>query len=80
MILPSNTLPLRRALATPGGSFLMAVRARRLHIGVHVAAACHVSFIYFLRAMRGVFTFVLTRESVGWLIAAAQNTEINRTV
>jgi uncharacterized protein (TIGR02246 family) len=28
----------------------------------------------------GVFTFVLTRESVGWLIAAAQNTEINRTV
>ena len=28
----------------------------------------------------GVFTFVLTRENVGWLIAAAQNTEINRTV
>ncbi|HXW57197.1 MAG TPA: SgcJ/EcaC family oxidoreductase [Candidatus Cybelea sp.] len=29
---------------------------------------------------RGVFTFVLTRQNEGWLIAAAQNTEINRTV
>lgn len=29
---------------------------------------------------RGVFIFVLTRQNVGWLIAAAQNTEINRTV
>jgi hypothetical protein len=29
---------------------------------------------------RGVFLFVLTRQNVGWLIAAAQNTEINRTV
>jgi hypothetical protein len=29
---------------------------------------------------RGVFIFVLTRQSVGWLIAAAQNTEIGRTV
>jgi hypothetical protein len=29
---------------------------------------------------RGVFMFVLTRQNVGWLIAAAQNTEINRTV
>jgi ketosteroid isomerase-like protein len=29
---------------------------------------------------RGVFTFVLTRQNDGWLIAAAQNTEINRTV
>jgi hypothetical protein len=28
---------------------------------------------------RGVFIFVLIRENVGWLIAAAQNTEINRT-
>jgi uncharacterized protein (TIGR02246 family) len=28
----------------------------------------------------GVFMFVLTRQNVGWLIAAAQNTEINRTV
>lgn len=28
----------------------------------------------------GVFTFVLTRQNRGWLIAAAQNTEINRTV
>jgi ketosteroid isomerase-like protein len=28
----------------------------------------------------GVFLFVLTRQSAGWLIAAAQNTEINRTV
>ncbi|HEV2289436.1 MAG TPA: SgcJ/EcaC family oxidoreductase [Candidatus Acidoferrales bacterium] len=29
---------------------------------------------------RGVFTFVLTQQNGGWLIAAAQNTEINRTV
>jgi ketosteroid isomerase-like protein len=29
---------------------------------------------------RGVFTFVLTRQNVGWLIASAQNTEINRAV
>jgi Domain of unknown function (DUF4440) len=28
----------------------------------------------------GVFMFVLTRHNAGWLIAAAQNTEINRTV
>jgi hypothetical protein len=29
---------------------------------------------------RGVFMFVLTRQSAGWLIAAAQNTEVERTV
>ena len=29
---------------------------------------------------RGVFIFVLTRQNGGWLIAAAQNTEIERTV
>ena len=29
---------------------------------------------------RGVFIFVLTRQNVGWLIEAAQNTEIERTV
>jgi ketosteroid isomerase-like protein len=29
---------------------------------------------------RGVFLFVLTRQNPGWLIAAAQNTEIDRTV
>src|SRR5271154_2930143 len=29
---------------------------------------------------RGVFLFVLTRQNAGWLIAAAQNTEIKRTV
>jgi ketosteroid isomerase-like protein len=29
---------------------------------------------------RGVFMFVLTRQDVGWLIAAAQNTEISRAV
>jgi uncharacterized protein (TIGR02246 family) len=29
---------------------------------------------------RTLMTFVLTRENGGWLIAAAQNTEINRTV
>jgi ketosteroid isomerase-like protein len=29
---------------------------------------------------RGVFIFVLTRQNVGWLIAAAQNTEITRAV
>jgi ketosteroid isomerase-like protein len=29
---------------------------------------------------RGVFIFVLTRQNVGWWIAAAQNTEIARTV
>jgi ketosteroid isomerase-like protein len=29
---------------------------------------------------RGVFIFVLTRQNEGWLIAAAQNTEIERTV
>ena len=29
---------------------------------------------------RGVFLFVLTRQSGAWLIAVAQNTEINRTV
>jgi hypothetical protein len=29
---------------------------------------------------RGVFIFVLTRQNAGWLIAAAQNTEIERTV
>jgi ketosteroid isomerase-like protein len=29
---------------------------------------------------RGVFIFVLTRQNVGWLIAAAQNTEISRAV
>jgi ketosteroid isomerase-like protein len=28
----------------------------------------------------GVFIFVLTRQDVGWLIASAQNTEINRDV
>ena len=28
----------------------------------------------------GVLTFVLTRQNGGWLIAAAQNTEINRVV
>jgi uncharacterized protein (TIGR02246 family) len=28
----------------------------------------------------GVFMFVLTRQNAGWLIAAAQNTEINRIV
>lgn len=28
----------------------------------------------------GAFMFVLTRQNVGWLIAAAQNTEIHRTV
>jgi hypothetical protein len=31
-------------------------------------------------ARRGVFIFVLTRQNVGWMIAAAQNTEINRAV
>ena len=29
---------------------------------------------------RGVFIFVLARQNFGWLIAAAQNTEIERTV
>ena len=29
---------------------------------------------------RGILTFVLTRQQGGWLIAAAQNTEINRSV
>jgi ketosteroid isomerase-like protein len=29
---------------------------------------------------RGVFIFVLTRQNTAWLIAAAQNTEINRAV
>ena len=29
---------------------------------------------------RGVFLFVLTHQNPGWLIAAAQNTEIDRTV
>ena len=29
---------------------------------------------------RGVFMFVLNRQNAGWLIAAAQNTEIERTV
>jgi hypothetical protein len=29
---------------------------------------------------RGVLMFVLTRQNAGWLIAAAQNTEISRTV
>ena len=29
---------------------------------------------------RGVFLFVLSRQSGAWLIAVAQNTEINRTV
>lgn len=29
---------------------------------------------------RGVFTFVLTQQNGSWLIAAAQNTEINRIV
>jgi hypothetical protein len=29
---------------------------------------------------RGVFLFVLTRQNGAWLIATAQNTEINRTV
>jgi ketosteroid isomerase-like protein len=29
---------------------------------------------------RGVFLFVLTRQNVGWQIAAAQNTEIKRAV
>jgi uncharacterized protein (TIGR02246 family) len=29
---------------------------------------------------RGVFIFVLTRQNGGWLVAAAQNTEIERTV
>ena len=29
---------------------------------------------------RGLLAFVLTRQNNGWLIAAAQNTEINRTV
>jgi ketosteroid isomerase-like protein len=31
-------------------------------------------------ARHGVLLFVLTRENAGWLIAAAQNTEIHRTV
>lgn len=31
-------------------------------------------------ARRGMLIFVITREKGGWLIAAAQNTEINRTV
>jgi hypothetical protein len=29
---------------------------------------------------RGVFMFVLSRQNGGWLIAAAQNTEIGRAV
>lgn len=29
---------------------------------------------------RGLLTFVLTRQDEGWLVATAQNTEINRTV
>lgn len=29
---------------------------------------------------RGLLLFVLTRQEQGWLVAAAQNTEINRTV
>jgi ketosteroid isomerase-like protein len=29
---------------------------------------------------RGVFLFVLTRQNVGWLIASAQNTEVDRSV
>lgn len=29
---------------------------------------------------RGLLTFVLTRQNEGWLVAAAQNTEINRAV
>jgi hypothetical protein len=29
---------------------------------------------------RGIFIFVLTRQNDGWLIEAAQNTEIERTV
>lgn len=29
---------------------------------------------------RGLLIFVLTRQDEGWLVAAAQNTEINRTV
>lgn len=29
---------------------------------------------------RGLLTFVLTRQKEAWLVAAAQNTEINRTV
>ena len=29
---------------------------------------------------RGVFIFVFTRQKVGWMIAAAQNSEINRAV
>jgi hypothetical protein len=29
---------------------------------------------------RGVFMFVLDRQNAAWLIAAAQNTEINRAV
>jgi hypothetical protein len=29
---------------------------------------------------RGVLLFVLTRQDGGWLVAAAQNTEMNRTV
>jgi uncharacterized protein (TIGR02246 family) len=32
------------------------------------------------KSRRGVFIFVLTRQNGGWLIAAAQNTEIERTV
>jgi ketosteroid isomerase-like protein len=32
------------------------------------------------KARRGMLLFVITRENDGWLIAAAQNTEINRTV
>jgi hypothetical protein len=28
----------------------------------------------------GLITFVLTRQDGSWLISAAQNTEINRTV
>lgn len=31
-------------------------------------------------ARRGVYMFVFTRQNVGWLIATAQDTEINRTV
>lgn len=53
-------------------------------LGKNVALA-HVDWELFGDARtptprHGVFLFVLTRQDGGWLIAAAQNTEINRTV
>lgn len=47
-------------------------------------AVAHVSWELFgdsrTPKRHGVLLFVLTRKDGGWLIAAAQNTEINRTV